>query len=203
MRTAQFLSIALLSFSSFIAQAAEPFTFAGIRLSGSMSGEAEAELEEAGITFGEDIDSGALSIFAGYSNSNYNRWIVAYESRSFEFTESDVEEDATGLRIDWHFVWGEDKKVQPYLALGFGFYNLDEATVLTGTPMEGDGLSGVSFQFGAGAKVAIQENVELDLAFERQAISWEDIEIVSWGGSETLSTNYSNNSLSAALAIRF
>lgn len=184
------------------AGAAEAGYFAGIGLSTSVSGKAEAELENADVTLSEDIDVGALNLFIGHRSVRNNRFIFSYDSISFDLDSSNTSEDATGFRFDWQFVYGEEQ-VQPYWGLGFGLYNLQDATILNGSNLEGDDMSGISFQMAVGAKIDVADNVELDVSLQRQAIAWQEIEFSGFGRTETIQMSYAYNLLSAGVAFKF
>ncbi|MCA6062251.1 hypothetical protein [Thalassolituus marinus] len=199
MRTAQFLSIALLSLSPFVVQAADVHSFVGARYSNSVSGEYTLDLDDGDSEFTGDLNSKAFGIYFGRTNKRNNRWLLGYESRTFDFDGGDSE-DAAGLRADIHFVWGEGKKLQPYLGVGAGLYRLSDALLLQGTDKEGDSLSGFAFQMGLGAKYIASEKVELDIAFERQAIVWEEVEVFD---SLVVNSAYVHNSLVLGAAFNF
>ena len=184
------------------AGATEVGYFAGIGVSTSISGEAEADLDNAGVTIKEDIDSSAVNLFVGHRSARNNRFIFSYDSVSFDLDKSNVSEDATGFRFDWQFVYGEEQ-VQPYWGIGFGLYNLQDAAVLTGTDQQGDDLSGFSFQMAAGAKIQVADNIEVDVSLQRQAIGWQELEISGFGGTETIQMSYAHNLLSAGVAFKF
>lgn len=189
-----------LTFLSVGALAQESAFIAGAKLSTSISGEAEVEFDELNMTINEDIDSDSFLIFAGYQTERNNRFKVSFESRSFDFDESNDTEDATGLRFDWDFVYGE-QQFHPFWSIGFGFYSLDDPIVLEGSNLEGDDLSGFSFQLGAGVKVDLTPQLELSLAFEHQAIAWEEIKEEYY--DITANMTYAHSSLGAGLLYRF
>jgi len=175
---------------------------AGANFSTSVSGEAEVELDTyyGDLDISEDIDSNSFSVFAGYQTARNNRFKLSYESRSFDFDKSNETEDTTAFRFDWDFVYGEHQ-VHPFWSIGVGFYNLQDPIILDGSSLEGDDMDGVSFQMGAGAKVDLTEQLELSIAFERQAIGWQEIKESSSG--LTANMTYVHNSLAAGLLYRF
>ncbi|WP_430461775.1 outer membrane beta-barrel protein [Thalassolituus sp. LLYu03] len=194
------VSALLLAVLAVPAVASESSAIAGVNLATSMSGTAQAEFDQFGVTLEEDFDSNAFSVFLGYQTERNNRFKVSYESRSFALDKSNVTEDASGFRFDWDFVYGEEK-VHPFWSIGFGFYTLEDPAILTGSNLEGDDLSGVSFQMAGGVKIDLADNLEASIAFERQAIGWQEIEISYY--DETINMTYVHNSLNAGLLMRF
>lgn len=178
----------------------ESHAIVGVNMSTSISGQAEAEFENFGMTVEEDLSSDSFSIFIGYQTERNNRFKFSFESRGITLEDSDYDEDATALRFDWDFVYGE-QKVHPFWSIGFGLYNLEDPGILVGSNLEGDNLSGFSFQLGAGVKIDLTDEVEASIAFERQAIGWQQIEVREY--DETVSMTYVHNSLSAGLLVRF
>lgn len=171
----------------------------------SMSGEVTLDSE----IYGEqtaDIDISGIRLFIGNKNKKNNRFLVSYDSMTMEATEGTAEEDITGFSFDGEFVYGE-QQVKPYWGIGLGFYNVEEATILQGTNKAGDDVSAVSFQIALGAKVELDRNLELDLAFRRQALVLQQVEYyeigVFGGQTETLDTTYTHNSLTIGLAAFF
>jgi len=174
----------------------------GAHISKSISGEARAEFDVADFDIAEDVDVTDISFFIGSKNDRNNRFLLSYSSVGIDFDKSDITEDAVGINFDWQFVYGK-QQLKPYWGIGFGFYSLDEAAILNGTTKEGDGLSGFAFQLQGGAKVSMADNVEVDISFRRQAIAWQDIELDTGFGTETISTAYVHNSLNAGVAFMF
>lgn len=194
--TASALALSMLSFNT----SAE--LLVGGNLFTSFSGEAEAELDSLDEEITEDIDVSGLSVFIGHKTERNNRFLLSLESTTVDFDESNETEDLTGLNFDWQFVY-TDQKIKPYWAIGFGLYKVDEAIVLTGTDKEGDSLSGFSFQMGAGAKVEVTPEFELDISIKRQAIAWEEVDVEVGVFSETISTVYVHNSINVGAAFMF
>ena len=104
---------------------------------------------------------------------------------------------ATGFRLDWQFVYTEEK-VKPYWGLGFGVYSLKEAPLV---PDEKQ--SGVSFQAMGGTKIDLTENLELDLQLQFQGIVWQDVEYSDGWSTETVEMSSSIISAGVGLAYKF
>lgn len=174
----------------------------GFNYSKSISAEAKITLEELDEEFEEDIDMSTLGLYLGYINENNNRFLLSYSSSTIDFDTSNESEDVTGLDFDWQFVYGEDQ-VQPYWGIGFGLHTIDDAIILTGTNLEGDSLSGLSFQMMAGVKVEVNEQVELDVSVQRKAYAWQSIDIEVGSFEETINTTYAQTALSFGAGFKF
>jgi opacity protein-like surface antigen len=175
---------------------------AGLNYTKSISAEAKLTLEELDDEFTEDIDMSTLGLYLGYINENNNRFLLSYSSSTIDFDESSESEDVTGLDFDWQFVYGEDQ-VQPYWGIGFGLHTIDDALILTGTNLEGDSLSGLSFQLMAGVKVEVNEQVELDVSIQRKAYAWQSIDIEVGPFEETIDMTYAQTALSFGAGFKF
>ena len=175
---------------------------AGFNYTKSIVAEAKVTLEELDDEFTEDIDMSTLGLYLGYINENNNRFLLSYSSSTIDFDESNESEDVTGFDFDWQFVYGEDQ-VQPYWGIGFGLHTIDDALILTGTNLEGDSLSGLSFQLMAGVKVEVNEQVELDVSIQRKAYAWQSIEIDAGYSTETIDTIYAQTALSFGVGFKF
>ena len=175
---------------------------AGFNYTKSISAEAKVTLEELDDEFTEDIDMSTLGLYLGYINENNNRFLLSYSSSTIDFDESNESEDVTGFDFDWQFVYGEDQ-VQPYWGIGFGLHTIDDALILTGTNLEGDSLSGLSFQLMAGVKVEVNEQVELDVSIQRKAYAWQSIDIEVGSFEETIDMTYAQTALSFGAGFKF
>lgn len=195
-------SLAPLMLLALSSQATEAGSFVGVSAFTSLSGNAEAEFQNLDTTISEDLDVGGIRFSVGHRWNTNNRFIFSYESLSFDLNQSKETEDASGIRFDWEFVYG-DQQVQPYWGIGFGLYNLQDPVILTGTNLEGDDMSGISFQMGVGVKLNVSDTVEVDLSLQRQAIGWQEIELSYWGGTEKIQMSYVHNSLNAGAAFKF
>ncbi|WP_296984255.1 MULTISPECIES: outer membrane beta-barrel protein [unclassified Thalassolituus] len=173
---------------------------AGANLSTSLSGEGQDDIDGYP-TFTYDLDSGSFSAFVGYQTKRNNRIKLAFESRSFGFEGTSEEETATGLRLDWDFVYGKSK-VHPFWSIGFGSYRLSDPLILEDTSIEGEDLSGFSFQLGLGVKIDLNKKAELSLGFERQAIGWQEVEITG-RYDVSIQSIYAHNSVSAGVLLHF
>ncbi len=193
-------AVTALVFSAMVPAVCAKSLIVGGDFSTSFSGEAEAEFDGASFSAKEDIDTSSLRVFAGYQTESNNRFKVSFESRSFDLSDSNEEEDATGLRLDADFVYGEDK-IKPFWTIGLGFYNLSDPVVLEGSNLEGEDMSGVSFQIGGGIKAELSPQAEMSLSLDSQAISWEDVDLE--GTSITMETTYSFISLNAGIQFLF
>ncbi|OUS39964.1 hypothetical protein A9R00_08420 [Oleispira antarctica] len=198
----KFKLAALCLLASSGAMAEDKKFIAGLNYTKSISAEAQATLDIADDEITEDLDIATLGLYLGYINENNNRFLLSYSSSTIDFDESNGSEDVTGLDFDWQFVYGEDQ-VQPYWGIGFGLHTIDEALILTGTNLEGDSLSGLSFQMMAGVKIAVNEQVELDVSIQRKAYAWQSIDIEIGSYSETINTIYVQNALSFGAGFKF
>lgn len=194
--TASALALSVLSFN------ASAELLVGGNLFTSISGDAKAEFDVLDDEITENTDVSGLSVFIGSKNERNNRFLLSLESTTVDFDKSNDSEDLTGLNFDWQFVY-TDEQIKPYWAIGFGVYKVDEALVLTGTDKEGDSLSGFAFQLGAGAKIEVTPQFELDVSFKRQAIVWQDIELDVGFVTETISTTYVHNNVNVGAAFMF
>ena len=193
-------AVCLLASSSVFAQ--ENKIIAGVNYATSLSAEATATLDKIDDEITEDIDISDLGFYLGYVSNRNNRFLVSYSSASVDFDKSDGEEDVTGFDFDWQFVYGEEQ-VKPYLGLGLGLHTIDEALILNGTDKEGESLKGVSVQLMAGIKLAVNEQVELDVSFKRKAYAWQSVKVSAGFFSDTLDTSYVTNSLSFGAGFKF
>ena len=194
--TASALALSVLSFN------ASAELLVGGNLFSSISGGAEAEYDILDDEVTEDIDVSGLSVFIGSKSERNNRFLLSLESTTVDFDDINETEDLTGLNFDWQFVY-TDEQIKPYWAIGFGIYKIDEALILANTNKEGDSLSGFAFQLGAGAKIEVTPQFELDVSFKRQAIVWQDIELDVGFVTETISTTYVHNSVNVGAAFMF
>jgi len=193
-------ALCLLASSSAIAE--DKKLIAGLNYTMSLSAEATLSTEETSGEATEDLDISTLGLYLGYINENNNRFIVSYSSATIDFDEANVSEDATGFDLDWQFVYGEEQ-VQPYWGLGFGFHSIADPLILRGTNLDGDTLSGVSFQVMAGIKIQVHKQVELDISVQRKAYAWQSIDIDTGFASDTLNLNYVQNALNVGAGFKF
>lgn len=175
---------------------------AGFNYTTSLSAEVKVTLDVLDDEITEDLDISTLGLYLGYINENNNRFIVSFSSAEVDFDESNLKEDVTGIDLDWQFVYG-DEQVQPYWGIGFGFHTIEEALILTGTDIEGDSLSGLSFQLMAGIKVEVNEQVELDVSIQRKAYAWQSIDVEIGSFNETIDMTYAQTALSIGAGFKF
>lgn len=163
----------------------------GANISKSLN--ADLNLEEDGFTESFDLDATTASFYIGSKSHRNNRFLVQLDSMKVEV--GNYSSKATGVRLDWQFVYTE-AKVKPYWGLGFGFYSLKEAPLV---PDETQ--SGISFQAVGGTKVDLTDNLELDLQLQFQGIVWQDVEYDYGWYTET--TEMSSSSLTAGIGLAF
>lgn len=191
-------SILLLSTLAMTTQAdVESGVYLGINGNTSLSGTSKAEYESSSFDFEteSDIDTNGASIFIGYRNTRNNRVQLSFSSFDIEY-ENGATDEASGMDLDWQFVYGE-KTVQPYWGFGFGLYTLEDTGDLF---TSGDDLKGVSFQLVAGAKFDINEHVELDASYHIKSIAWQEIEML---GGDTLNLSHTFSYLNLGAAFKF
>lgn len=163
----------------------------GANISKNLS--ADLNFEEGGYTETFDLDTTTASFYIGSKSHRNNRFLVQLDRMKVEV--DDYSSTATGVRLDWQFVYTE-QKVKPYWGLGFGFYSLKEAPLV---PDETQ--SGISFQAVGGTKVDLTDNLELDLQLQFQGIVWQDVEYDYGWYTET--TEMSSSSLTAGIGLAF
>lgn len=193
-------ALCLLVSSSAIAE--DKSFIAGLNYTKSISAEAKVTRDVVDDEFTEDLDIATLGLYLGYINENNNRFLLSYSAATIDFDKSNSSEDVTGLDFDWQFVYGEDQ-IQPYWGIGFGLHTIDDALILTDTNLEGDSLSGFSFQLMGGIKVAVNEQVELDVSIQSKAYAWQAIEIESGFNKDTINTSYSQTALNFGAGYKF
>ncbi|GLR63386.1 hypothetical protein [Marinospirillum insulare] len=173
----------------------------GANISKSLS--ADLDLENDWDSISLDLDTSTTSFYIGTKNNKNNRFLVTFDNMKVDV--GNYSSKATGFRLDWQFVYTEEK-VKPYWGLGFGVYSLKEAPLV---PDEKQ--SGVSFQAMGGAKIDLTENLELDLQLQFQGIVWQDVEeyicnytyYSSYCYTETTSMSSSIISAGVGLAYKF
>lgn len=167
----------------------------GANISKSLS--ADLDLEEGGFTESFDLDTTTASFYIGSKNHRNNRFLIQLDSIKVEV--GNYSSTATGVRLDWQFVYTEEK-VKPYWGLGFGFYSLKEAPLV---PDETQ--SGISFQAVGGTKIDLNESLELDLQLQFQVIAWQDVEFIKCGSyfCSTDTVEMSSGSLTAGIGLAY
>jgi opacity protein-like surface antigen len=198
----KFKIAALCLLASSCAIAEDKKVIAGLNYTKSLSAVATLTTDVTSGEVTEDLDISTLGLYLGYINENNNRFIVSYTSATIDFDKSNASEDATGFDLDWQFVYGEEQ-VQPYWGIGFGFHSIDDPLILRGTNLEGDTLSGASFQMMAGIKILVREQVELDISVQRKAYAWQSIDIDAGFASDTINTSYVQNALNVGAGFKF
>ena len=181
---------------------AENQLIAGLNYTTSIFAEMEVNFDELDRTITEDLDISTVGVYLGYISEKNNRFLFSYSSATVDFDDSNISEDVTGFDLDWQFVYGEEQ-IQPYWGIGFGFHSIDDATILRNSNKDGDSLSGASFQMMVGIKLPINEQVELDVSFQRKAYAWQSIEITNGFFTETIDTNYVQNALNFGAGFKF
>lgn len=192
--------LCLLASSNSIAK--ESGFITGFNYTKSLSAEATATFDVSDFEITEDLDISTLGLYLGYINKRNNRFTISYSSTTIDFDKSNANEDVTGFDFDWQFVYGEDQ-IQPYWGIGFGLHTIDEAIVLTGSNIEGDSLSGLSFQMMGGAKIKVNEQVELDLSIQRKAYAWESVDVQAGFATDTVNTSYVQNAINFGAGFKF
>lgn len=147
-----------------------------------------------------DLDSVSANFHFGWISQRNNRFLISFESLTYE--DAIDEFDASGVRLDWQFVYGESQ-FQPYWGLGFGVYSSDDLAALTTDWTGESSLAGVSFQLAAGIKYLVNEHVELDLNLQAQAIAWEDVEFRAGYSSTTVEQMTSHGALGFGVDFKF
>jgi len=169
--------------------------FIGLDIANSIVAEEKQELEiPDGPPISDDVSYDALTtaISLGYRFETNNRFLVSSTKIDAD-AGSAGDEEFTGLDLDWHFVYGEEK-VLPYWGIGFGFYTLEDTAALT---EDNEDVSGIAVNLMGGIKYAVIPQAEFDLSYRIKSISWQDLE-ASNGMTLSLSESISSINLGAA-----
>ena len=193
-------ALCLLASTSAIAE--DRSVIAGFNYTKSLSAEATVTFDVSDHEVTEDLDISTLGLYLGYITKRNNRFTVSYSSATIDFDKSNVSEDVTGFDFDWQFVYGENQ-VQPYWGIGFGLHTIDDAVVLTGSNLEGDSLSGLSFQLMGGIKIPVNDLVELDVSIQRKAYAWQSVDVQAGFVTDTVNLAYVQNALNFGAGFKF
>lgn len=195
-------SLIVLLSSSLLSTAAqasvEPGVFVGFDMSTSLRATATAELEIAQVENEENIDTSSLGIALGYRFRSNNRFLISWNSIDASYQRGPNDE-FNGTDFDWHFVYANDK-FQPYWGLGFGLYTYEDSAEFLEVSED---LSGFSFQLLGGAKLDVNENVEMDISYRVKSIGWQPVDVSNGFSTETLSLSHTSSSLNFGVAVKF
>ncbi|MDP2607776.1 MULTISPECIES: outer membrane beta-barrel protein [unclassified Oceanobacter] len=146
--------------------------YAGVGIAGFIgSGEEEYTSGRYSVTY--DYEYSQQSIGLGYQFDNDNRLEVSLATIDVEYDNDFYDDESySGLDVDYSFVWRYEA-VRPYLLIGFGLYTYDDSGEYYA---DGEDLSGVAFNFGAGVIWQFHEHLDVDLGYGFKSIGWQDAE---------------------------
>ena len=175
-----------------------PGFFVGLDVAKSIVAAQEQELVASnGQTISDEISYDALTtaISLGYRFDTNNRFLVS-STKIDSDAGSLGNEEFTGLDLDWHFVYGEER-VLPYWGIGFGFYTYEDTAAIT---QDNEDISGVAVNLMGGIKYSVIPQAEFDLSYRIKSIAWQDLEFTN---GMTLSLNESISSINIGAAYLF
>jgi opacity protein-like surface antigen len=159
-------------------------------------GSGSEEYESNGYSMTTDLDQDQADLKLGYVFPSQKRIEISFNSVDVEAEDnSDSKAEYSGFDIDWHFPFQlESNTVQPYLGVGFGFYDYED----TGEFIDdGDDLSGIAFNLMGGLLIPVNENIEFDIAYKIKSIAWQSVMV------ESVEVDTSTMLTSLALGVRF
>ncbi|MBL4798852.1 MAG: porin family protein [Oleispira sp.] len=175
----------------------EAGTYVGLDLTASMFGEANTDSSRGNDQSGDlGASSGSLSI--GYRSESNNRIQLSLAKLRLEH-ESGLENDVSGIDLDWHIAYGDDA-IQPYWGFGFGFYNMDDSSDYF---INDNDLQGTSFQVMAGMKYDLNRRFELDLSYRIKSIIWQEMLVSNGTSIDNVQLSHTLSSLNLGMAVKF
>lgn len=118
-----------------------------------------------------DTDISTLRLAAGFIVDENIRIEASYGGYDLEFDDFD-DSEITTFEFDGIILFPADG-VTPYATAGLGLATYED----TADVLDGDDLSGVSLQLGAGVIFPVNEIVELDASYRIKVIGWETVEV--------------------------
>lgn len=175
----------------------DPGTYIGFDINSALIGEANTD-NSSGDDLTGNLGVSAASLSLGYRFESNNRIQISASTMSLEH-ENGLDNDVSGIDLDWHIVYGEDT-VQPYWGFGFGVYNMDDSSDYF---VNDNDLQGNAFQVLAGMKFDLNKYLELDLSYRIKTIAWQ--EMLFFDGVDLVSVHMSHtySSLNMGAAVKF
>ncbi|WP_301182121.1 porin family protein [Thalassolituus sp. UBA3500] len=161
------LALSLLSPQLFATEADKQF-YIGANL-GVGSGEETISIDGDEEDYDTDISTMRLAV--GFIVDENIRIEASYGGYDLEFDDFE-DSEITTFEFDGYLLFPADG-VTPYVTAGLGLATYED----TGDVLEGDDLSGVSLQLGAGISMPVSEVVELDASYRIKVIGWETVEV--------------------------
>ena len=141
----------------------------------------------------QEFDTSSVPVKIGFNLDNNNRFEISFNTIDLKYT--DTTESISGSNIDWLFVYEHDK-LQPYWSIGVGSYVYDDTAQFS---IDNEDLAGISFNAAIGLLYSIDDNVELEFAYRRIALSFQTID----NGTTTIDTDLVATSIYLGANLQF
>ena len=135
-----------------------------------------------GGSYSTEYDTSGSGIKIGKVLANENRFEFSINTIEAEYTEGnyfnanvtsgDTTSEFTGYDFDWLITIGENKKLLPYIDLGFGIYNNDEIRGYASGSNTEESATGFALNLGLGLISELTENIEIEGAYKTKSIGW-------------------------------
>ena len=175
----------------------EAGTYVGLDLTASLFGEANTN-SGRGNDLSGDLGASSGSLSLGYRFESNNRIQLSIAKLRLEH-ESGLENDLSGIDLDWHIVYGDDA-IQPYWGFGFGLYNMDDSSDYFANDSD---LQGRSLQVLAGMKFDMNRRFELDLSYRIKSIIWQNMLVSNGNGIDNVQLSHTLSSLNLGMVVKF
>ncbi|NVK36296.1 MAG: outer membrane beta-barrel protein [Gammaproteobacteria bacterium] len=119
-----------------------------------------------------DLDQNQTEIKIGYQFPSQKR--IEFSLTTIEAEVSNVDVEYSGMDVDWYFPFQlRDSKIQPFLGVGFGFYEYEDTSDLF---QNGDNLDGIAINLMGGLFIPASDRLEFELAYKNKTITWKTVE---------------------------
>jgi opacity protein-like surface antigen len=144
-----------------------------------------------------DYNSFAVPIKVGYIFDSLNRFEFEYKnSEKYKFKDKTMR--VRSYNFNWLFVYLEKEKFHPYWMIGLSKYTWKDGV---NSLQDKKDLEGLGFRLGAGILYDITANIEAELSYKYNSITWQTVRYSSL--DVDMETNSSGYDVTAGLNYKF